>query len=178
MSQNGKLVHDYSYSYGVKHYDGSHDYDVVDSVEKKLYRYKYGKLYRIESFDNNGRIWKYIQCDKDGNPEYEVKYTSFYPDNKTIKKKEKRYLKGNESLVVSEYYSDGKIKQQTFYRKVAPWDYRISKKIDTENNRVEYYDFDENLERKEYDFSPDFDEESDFDSRDLIIPLLFLSALL
>ena len=43
---------------------------------------------------------------------------------------------------------------------------------------MEYYDFDENLERKEYDFSPDFDEESDFDSRDLIIPLLFLSALL
>lgn len=176
--ENGKLVHDYTYSYGVEHYDGSYDYDVVDSVEKKLYRYKYGKLYRIESFDNNGRIWKYVQCDKDGNSEYEVKYTSFYPDNKTIKKKEKRYLKGNEILVVSEYYSDGKIKQQTFYRKVAPWDYRISKRINAENDRVEYYDFDENLERKEYDFSPDFDEESDFDSRDLIIPLLFLSALL
>ena len=40
--ENGKLVHDYTYSYGVEHYDGSYDYDVVDSVEKKLYRYKYG----------------------------------------------------------------------------------------------------------------------------------------
>lgn len=148
--ENGKLVHNYTYSKDYRSQFGVKDV-IYDSVERKRYYKNEDKLDKMEILNDLGAVIKCIEYDGSGDPIYEES-SIFYPDRKTTKKKERKYSKDGE-LVVFEYYSDGKVKQSSSYRKMGPYNYVIRRKVTFKDGYsvVEYYDFDGKLERTETD---------------------------
>ena len=174
---NGKLIHNYSYSKESSGLFYQNDVMVIqDSVEGKRYyqngdvvekeeilnehgdvveRKQYSKsgevLEKVETFNEYGVVKNCVKYDSAGNLDYEES-TIFYPDNKTPKRTERKYAKGIDDLVAFEYFTDGELKQCSYYRKVAKWDYRCIKKVKFDGSAfstVEYYDYDGKLERTE-----------------------------
>ena len=168
--EDGVLIHDYQYSedyirdkdkdpvgfdvistsiYTTSHY-------VYDAAQKQKTYYtnvKEKKIDKIEYFDDEDINYKSVYYES-GEPYLEV-YIEYYPDKKTHKRIGRIKLKTDETSL-SDYYSDGTIKETRYYRAESEGGAIKRREIQRDGYEViEYYDFNGHFERQETKYKSD-----------------------
>ena len=172
--KDGVLRHDYKYSddflkdwnkerernngTSLMDYVRSHYiHDVAQRIKFYYQDVKKKRIYCADYLDNDGIAYRCIYYDFDysGKPYLDVEM-EYYPDRRTYKKVLKKHLETGETNV-SDYYSDGSLKETRYYRSESMGGAIKRREIKRDGYMViEYYDFDGKLERRETEYEIDY----------------------